>query len=127
MDSRNRSHGEARDFPDYPVSCKTAGQRTSDRQVEPAGAGVATDAELGAGLGMGQQAAVLGRLRSWLQFVEGVLQVLGGDAARIGERARRQGVMGDAVDQPRQPAGGVEQRLCGGRLEQRHFAAGQAQ
>ena len=62
---------------------------------------MAADAELGAGLGMGQQAAVLGRLRSGAQFVEGVLQVLGGDAARIGERARRQGVMGDAVDQPR--------------------------
>ena len=56
-------------------------------------------------------------LRSGLQFVEGVLQVLGGDAALVGERARRQGVMGDAVDLPRQPAGGVEQRLCGGRLK----------
>ena len=67
------------------------------------------------------------RPRAGTHFVEGGLQVLGGDGARVVEGARRQGVVGDAVDLPGQAAGSLEQCFCGGRLEQRQLAAGQLQ
>ena len=52
------------------------------------------------------------------EFVDGVLHVLGVDGAGLGDRGGRQGIVGDAVDAPRQSAGGLEQGLDGGRLEQ---------
>ena len=65
------------------------------------------------------------RLRA--EFVDGVLHVLGVDGARLGDGGGGQGVVGDAVDAPRQSAGGLEQGLDGGRLEQGQFGAGEAQ
>ena len=60
---------------------------------------------------------------SGAQLVEGALQMLGIDGASTIERSGRQSTVGDAVDLARQAAGGLEQRLSGGRFEQRQFAA----
>ena len=56
-----------------------------------------------------------------------MLHVFGVDGARLGERGGRQGVVRGAVDLAGQSAGGLEQRLDGGRLEQGQFAADEAQ
>ena len=54
-----------------------------------------------------------------------MLEVLGVDGAGIVECSGGQRVVGDAIDEPGQPARGLEQRLDGGGLEQGDFAAGQ--
>ena len=64
---------------------------------------------------------------SGTQFVEGALQVVGIDGAGAVECSGRQGVMGDTVNLAGQAAGGLEQRLGGGRLEQRQFTASETQ
>ena len=61
------------------------------------------------------------------QFVEGVLHVLGVDGAGLGEGGGGQCVVRGAVDLPGQAPGALGQGLDGGRLEQRQFAAGEAQ
>ena len=61
------------------------------------------------------------------EFVEGLLHVFGVDGAGLGEGGGGERVVGDAVDLPGQAAGALEQGLGGGRLEQRQFAAGEAQ
>ena len=53
-----------------------------------------------------------------------MLEVLGGDGTGVAERGGGQGVVGDAVDEPRHPARALEQSLNGGGLEQGEFAAG---
>ena len=64
---------------------------------------------------------------SGTKLVEGAVQVIGVDGAGVLKGGRRQRVVGDAVDLARQPAGALEQRLCGRRLEQRQLAAGQTE
>ena len=56
-----------------------------------------------------------------------MLEVLGVDGSGIVESGGGQRVVGDAVDEPGQPARGLEQRRDGGGLEQGDFAAGQTQ
>ena len=64
---------------------------------------------------------------SGTQFVEGALQVVGIDGASAVEGSGREGVMRDPVDLAWEAARGLEQRLGGGRLEERQFAASQTQ
>ena len=64
---------------------------------------------------------------SGTQFVDGALQVFGIDGASAVEGSGREGVMGDPVDLAWEAARGLEQRLGGGRLEERQFAASQTQ
>ena len=56
-----------------------------------------------------------------------MFEVLGGDSAGLVDGGGGEGVVGDAVDEPRQPARALRQRLDGGRFEQGEFAAGEAQ
>ena len=53
--------------------------------------------------------------------------MLGGDGAGVAERGGGQGVVGNAVDEPRQSARALEQCLDGAGFEQGEFAAGQTQ
>ena len=56
-----------------------------------------------------------------------MLEVLGGDGAGVVERGGGQGVVGDPVDEPGQPARALEQGFDGGGFEQGELAAGQTQ
>ena len=56
-----------------------------------------------------------------------MLEVLGGDGAGVVERGGGQGVVGDTVDEPGQPARALEQGLDGGGFEQGEFAACETQ
>ena len=75
--------------------------------------------QLGGGRGSGS--------RSWQEFVEGVLEVLGVDGLCVVQGGGGERVMGDAVDLSGQAAGALEQGLDGRGLEQRQFASGEAQ
>ena len=65
-----------------------------------------------------------GEGRSWLQVLQRVVDVLGADGSGVVQRRGQEGVVGDALDEPWQAAGALEQRFDGGRFEQGHFAAG---
>ena len=56
-----------------------------------------------------------------------MLEVLGVDGSGVVECSGGQRVVGDTLNEPWQPARGLEQRLDGGGLEQGEFAAGQTQ
>ena len=53
--------------------------------------------------------------------------MLGADGAGAFDGGGGEGVVGDSVDEPGQPAGALEQRLDGRRLEQGGLAAGETQ
>ena len=56
-----------------------------------------------------------------------MLKVLGADGAGAFDGGGGEGVVGYSVDKPKQPAGALEQRLDGRRLEQGGLATGETQ
>ena len=73
---------------------------------------------------MGDVARLCGHLRD---LGERGLDVLGGDGLGAGEGGGEERVMGEEVDLARQAAGGLEERLEGGGLEEGKLGAGERQ